>query len=92
MKTFFKFLAVAAVAALGGAAYADDLEPVQIQNAHGQTSTLFRPTEPTSVALFVGGRGIASRVTESENPEATAAVKQNPHGQTTVQFEPASTR
>ena len=91
MKTFTKLVSVAAATVLAGAAYAGDMEAVQIQNAHGQIVTLYRPVESTSVALFVSGRGLGTRPA-AENSQTQAAIKQNAHGQSAVQFERGSTR
>jgi hypothetical protein len=90
MKTFTRLLSAAAMAAFASACYAGDLQITQ--NAHGQTATLYRPAQTASVALFVDGRGVGARTTAAEQSETKAAIKQNAHGQSAVQFERGSTR
>lgn len=72
--------AISAAALLNVAAFAGDLVPVQIANAHGQSVTLYRSSEPT-VALYSGGRGAGSGASVSD--PKTVSVP-NGHGQVTI--------
>jgi hypothetical protein len=74
--TKFLFTAIGAAVVTNVAAFADGQMLVQIPNGHGQSTALYRSTEPT-VALFTG-RGVG---TASSTGQLKTESKDNGHGQ-----------
>ncbi len=91
MKSILKIatLAAAAIALTTGTAFAGDLQPMRLQDAHGHTTMLLRNTSQpgATIGFFSHGRGLGEGTTWRGWELTKPVLMHDAHGRDFVTFQ-----